>query len=108
MNSSEKPLVAVVVLNWNGCNETLACLESLIKLSYPPCDLIVVDNGSTDNSVAAVRSKYPNVEVIQTGKNLGYAGGNNVGIRRALEKGAQYILILNNDTRVSPDAISRA
>jgi GT2 family glycosyltransferase len=92
--------VTIVVLNWNGRDDTLDCLDSLQSLDYPNYSVIVVDNGSSDDSVAAIRKQYPGYELIETGKNLGYAGGNNVGIRRALELDADYILLLNNDTLV--------
>lgn len=99
------PRVAVVVLNWNGKDDTLACLDSLARVAYEPLDVLVVDNASSDDSETAIRTAFPDLELIQTGRNLGYAGGNNVGIRRALELGADYIWILNNDTVVNPEAI---
>ena len=70
----------VVILNWNGKNDTLACLTSLQIVEAPAFDVIVVDNGSTDDSVAEISQRFPQVTLIETGKNLGYAGGNNVGI----------------------------
>jgi len=92
--------VSIIILNWNGKEDTLECLESVQRIDYPNFDTIVVDNGSSDQSVIAIQKEFPEVKVIETGKNLGYAGGNNVGIRYALENGADYILILNNDTIV--------
>ena len=92
--------ISIILLNWNGKEDTLECLESVRSLDYAYFDTIVVDNGSNDESVKAIRKEFPEVKVIETGKNLGYAGGNNVGIRYALENGADYILILNNDTIV--------
>lgn len=103
---SVKPKVAVVVLNWNGKQDTLECLESIGKLDYPNYQTVVVDNGSTDDSVDAIRTKFPNVFVLQTGANLGYAGGNNVGIKWALNNGADHILLLNNDTAIDPKLLS--
>jgi hypothetical protein len=96
--------VWIVVLNWNGLSDTLACLESLRALHYAKRRIIVVDNGSTDGSVAALRSAGSPfaIELIEAGKNLGYAGGNNLGIRYALDRGADFVLILNNDTTVDP------
>lgn len=96
------PQVAIIVLNWNGLNDTLECLESLSHLDYPFYEVIVVDNDSTDGSVPAIRARCPDVVIIETGENLGYTGGNNVGIRYALECGADYVLLLNNDTVVEP------
>jgi GT2 family glycosyltransferase len=97
-----EPYVVVVVLNWNGAQDTLRCLESLQKVAYRRCDVLVVDNGSSDDSVGLLRRAFPDVELIETGDNLGYAGGNNVGIERALARGADYIVLLNNDTVVDP------
>jgi GT2 family glycosyltransferase len=94
--------VAVVVVNWNGRDDTLACLASLQAVEYAPLDILVVDNGSTDGSVAAVRAEFAGVSLIETGRNLGFAGGNNVGIEAALAAGAEFVLLLNNDTVVSP------
>lgn len=94
--------IAIVVLTWNGCELTLACLHSLAALDLP-VQLIVVDNGSTDSTVDAVRAQFPAVTVLETGENLGYAGGNNMGIRHALAQRADYIGILNNDVTAAPD-----
>jgi GT2 family glycosyltransferase len=93
--------VAVVVLNWNGREDTLACLRSLERASGELVP-IVVDNGSTDGSVAAVREAFPAVEIVETGANLGFAGGNNAGIARALELGAAHVIVVNNDVEVDP------
>jgi GT2 family glycosyltransferase len=99
---TKPPSVWIVVLNWNGKTDTLGCLESLQQLHYTERQVIVVDNGSTDGSLDALRSAGSRlaIEIIEAGKNLGYAGGNNLGIRYALERGADFILILNNDTTV--------
>jgi GT2 family glycosyltransferase len=86
-----------VVLNWNGGTDTLAALASLRGVPA-----ICVDNGSSDGSDAAVAERFPDVELIRTGANLGYAGGNNVGIRRALERGADWVLLLNSDAVAEP------
>lgn len=101
------PLVAVVILNWNGLADTLECLRSVSALAWDRLDVIVVDNGSTDESVAAIRRQFPSVELIETGQNLGYAEGNNVGIRRAVAGGADFALILNNDTTCDSQLVAR-
>lgn len=93
----------VVILNWNGKKDTLACLKSLEGSS---CEIVVVDNGSTDDSVTAILSAYPEITFISTGANLGFAGGNNVGIEYALKQGADLVLLLNNDTVVDPQFIA--
>ena len=105
----QQPLISVVLLNWNGVDDTLACLNSLTSLTYSRFSVVVVDNGSTDNSLAHLRpytATYP-LTLLEAGRNLGYAAGNNVGIRYALEHGANFVLVLNNDTAVAPDLLDR-
>jgi GT2 family glycosyltransferase len=92
--------VAIVVLSWNGRDDTLACLSSLRAATYEPTSIVVVDNGSRDGTVEAVRETFPDVELLPQTANLGFAEGNNVGIRHALSRGCDYVLVLNNDTRV--------
>ncbi|MDX1650361.1 MAG: glycosyltransferase family 2 protein, partial [Myxococcota bacterium] len=99
--------VAVVVLNWNQPEETLACLEALDAQTHPDVTTWVVDNGSEDGSVERIRAARPGIRVLETGRNRGYAGGNNVGLRAALEEGAELVVVLNNDARLAPDAIAR-
>lgn len=109
MSTVSQPKVSIVVLNWNGCDDTVACLDSLRDLTYTAYNVIVVDNGSTDDSVMRLRAytaPYP-LTLLETGRNLGYAGGNNAGTRHALENGADFVLILNNDTVVAPDLLER-
>ncbi len=95
--------VCIIVLNWNGKEDTLDCLISLRSTDYGNYRVVLVDNGSEDDSVAAVRRDFPEAEVIETGKNLGFAGGNNVGIEYAIKQGADYVFLINNDTIVHPD-----
>lgn len=94
------PKVAIIVLNWNGWRDTIECLESLQRITYPNYQIIVVDNGSTDDSVERIKEKFPHLTLIEMGRNLGYAGGNNLGIKFALEWDPGYICILNNDVVV--------
>jgi GT2 family glycosyltransferase len=96
---------AIIVLSWNGRDDTLACLASLAEVDWPGLDVICVDNGSSDGSPGAVRERFPAVTLIENGRNLGYAGGNNVGIRAALDRGADWVLLLNNDATLAPDAV---
>jgi GT2 family glycosyltransferase len=104
--------VAIVILNWNRPDDTIKCLKSIGELRIANYELrvIIVDNGSADNSVNQIRkyfSKFPNYQLLTTNSNLGFAGGNNVGIRRALEDGASYVLVLNNDTVIDPLLINQ-
>ena len=99
--------VAIIVLNWNGKSLTLECLDSLQVLDYPSAEIMVVDNASTDGSVEAIRERYgDNITVIANESNLGFSQGNNVGIERALRDGADFILLLNNDTVVDPQLVT--
>jgi GT2 family glycosyltransferase len=100
-SDNSAPAVTVIVLNWNGRDDTLACLESLRAVEYPNFSVMVVDNGSSDGSPAAIRQRFPDIEVVETNCNLGFAEGNNVGIRLALRRGSDYVLLLNNDTVVA-------
>ena len=96
------PLVVAVVLSWNRREDTLACLRSLAGEGYPRLRVVVVDNASADGSAEAVRAGFPDVELVRNEVNRGYAGGMNDGIRRALELGADHVLLLNNDVEVEP------
>jgi GT2 family glycosyltransferase len=102
----ELPRVLIIVLCYNGVELTLACLESLERQDYHNADVLVVDNASRDGTPAAVRTRFPSVNVIETGANLGFAAGNNVGLRYALAQGYDYALLLNNDTEAAPDFLS--
>lgn len=106
MANCDFPKVYLIILNWNGKADTLECLSSVTKIAFPSLTTVVVDNGSTDTSVEAITEQFPEVELLLTGCNLGYAEGNNFGMRHAIEHGADYIFVLNNDTTVAPDIIS--
>lgn len=95
--------VTIVVLNWRRPDDTIACLQSLRAARLDGARILVVDNGSDDGSVARLRADAPEIPVIALRENRGYAGGNNAGIRQALDDGARAVLLLNNDTVVSPD-----
>jgi GT2 family glycosyltransferase len=103
---SEAPRVAVVVLSWNGRSDTLACLESLAHVDWDPLTTIVVDNGSTDGTSEAVLDRFPEVVILRSEENLGFAEGNNYGLRTAFAAGAEYALVLNNDTIVDRGLIA--
>lgn len=97
--------VHVVTLNWNRKEDTVACLDSVLAMAPPPAEVILVDNDSRDDTPRAVADRFPQVQVLVNEENLGFAGGMNVGLRAALDAGASYILILNNDTLVAPDLL---
>ena len=90
----------------NGRELLLQTLDSVKQMSYPNSTIVVVDNGSTDGSQQAVRSNHPHVKLIENGTNLGFGGGNNVGMRFALDQQAQWIFLLNNDITVDPNLLS--
>ena len=95
-----EPRIAVIVLNWNGAADTLACLASLARVRHPAFTTLVVDNASSDGSAALVRSAFPDVELLELPRNLGFAGGNNAGFSSLRGRGFDTLLFLNNDTIV--------
>ena len=99
------PHVGIVILAYNGREDTLRCLESVDEVDWSELTTIVVDNGSNDGVLDAVRERFPHVQVIRSERNLGFAGGNNIGLRAAHDAGADYFLVLNNDTVVHTDAV---
>ena len=92
-----KPKVSIIVLNWNNYEDTKECLESLARISYPNYEVIVVDNGSEDNSTKRIQKELPQHAYIYNDTNLGFTGGNNVGMKYAMKRGADYIFWINND-----------
>jgi GT2 family glycosyltransferase len=101
------PLVITIILNTNRREDTLDCLSSLQKSVYPRNKIILLDNNSTDGSVDAIHNCFPDVQIIPLNKNLGYAGNNNFGVKFAIEQGADWVLVLNEDTILDPECISR-
>lgn len=95
--------VAIILVNWNGYDFTRACLESIRKVDFPDFRVIVVDNASLNQEGQRLKKAFPEIELIENTENLGFAGGNNVGIRYALEQGFSHVMLLNNDTEVEPD-----
>lgn len=102
-----QPLVIAVILNTNRRDDTLACLGSLRQNTYPNMQIIVLDNHSTDGSVAAIRAAFPTVQLLELIDNRGYAGNNNVGIAAALAQGADWVFVLNEDTILAPDCLAQ-
>jgi GT2 family glycosyltransferase len=99
------PQVTCVVLNWNGWRDTLDCLACLSRMDYPRLSVLVVDNGSTDESVSRICAAFPGIPILQSLSNLGFAAGTNLGVRAALESGADYVWVLNNDTQPRPSSL---
>ncbi len=100
------PLVVVLILTWNRRDDVLRCVASLRHLTYPNYLPVVIDNASSDGSVAALRAAYPELTIIANERNRGYAGGNNIGLRWALARGADYVQIINSDTEVTPELVA--
>lgn len=98
--------VAVIVLNYNGRDLTLQALESVRRMRYPSYEIIVVDNGSSDGSAEAVRKAFPDVIVVHAEHNLAVSGGYNLGMRTAIERGAEFFLLLNNDIETDPGLLA--
>jgi len=97
-----QPRVLIIVLCYNGVALTVDCINSLHQLEYESADILVVDNNSIDGTPTTIQSLFPDIILIQTGANLGFAAGNNVGLRFALDHGYDYAFLLNNDTEVAP------
>ncbi len=106
MNRNSAPRVAVQILTWNRVDELVPCLESFACIDYPNYEVIVLDNGSEDETVATVKRDFPWVTLIENGRNLGFCKGNNVGLRYCLERGFDYVLLLNSDTKVLPGLLT--
>ncbi len=103
------PLVHVIVLSWNEFDDTVECLESLQKINYFNYKIILVDNGSRDGSIQKLQERFGNeekIKIIANSENLGFAGGNNVGIEYAMKKEADYVLLINNDTTVNKNFLT--
>ncbi|MDR3558848.1 MAG: glycosyltransferase family 2 protein [Candidatus Pacebacteria bacterium] len=107
MNDEQYPKVFIVVLNYNGGQDLERCLASLLSLNYPSFEAVVVDNNSDDGSFERAKGLFPRAAFIRNDQNVGFSAGNNVGIKYALERGARYVLLLNNDTLVEKNFLSR-
>jgi GT2 family glycosyltransferase len=100
-------LVCTIVLNWERPEDTLRCIDSVLRSTYHPLQIVVVDNGSLDDSADRISRAHPEIDLLRNPENLGYAGGNNTGLRYALQTEAAYLLLLNNDVVVAPKAVAR-
>jgi len=101
------PKVFIIILNYNGQAVIKNCLASVFKIDYPDFEVVVIDNNSNDGSFEFAKSNFSKAHFIKNEENLGYAAGNNVGIRFSLERMADYILLLNNDTEAEKDFLTR-
>lgn len=106
-NTKTTGRLAVIVINWNNARDTIKCVKSLASWGSLKPDIYVVDNASTDHSVQEIESRFPDITIIKSKKNLGFAGGNNLAIKKAMENGANEILLLNNDAEATDADISR-
>lgn len=102
----QKPLVYILILHWRGIGHTVYCLDSLKNLDYPNYKILLVDNGSQNAEGAALACDYPEIETLLLDKNYGFSGGCNKGIDYCIDKNAEYIWLLNNDTIVPSDTLS--
>ena len=98
--------MVIVILNWNGLSDTLACLASVFASQYSNFQVIVIDNNSANNELSIIKQQFPEITTIQNRKNLGFTGGCNLGIDYAIQQSAQYVWLLNNDAIVSPDTLA--
>ena len=100
------PSVAVIIVNWNSYKFTFDCITSLKKCNYSNFKIILVDNGSIDFSIEQLRKDFKSLDIIKNKSNLGFTGGNNIGISKALKESFDYVMLLNNDTKVNADFLS--
>ncbi len=106
LGTERDPRVVIVILNYCRWRETSDCIQSLRQCRYPNFEILIVDNASKDDSVEQLRKAFPAVEIVQATRNCGYTGGVNVGIRAALKNDPSFILLLNEDTIVTPNFLS--
>jgi GT2 family glycosyltransferase len=106
-NSRPSPRVCTVVLNYNNISDTIETLKSIYHLNYEENSIILIENSTRKEVIQAIRSQYPALTIIENSENLGYAGGNNVGLKKAMETGANYIFILNNDVILEEDVLQK-
>lgn len=102
-----QPKVVIILLNYCNWQDTVECIDSLQQITYSNYEIVLIENGSTDDSEAILRNRFPYIIMLQTGNNLGYTGGINVGMRHAMTMNSEYVLLLNNDTVVDPDFLTK-
>lgn len=101
------PPVTILIVAWNQLDKTVACLETAVAQDYPDVHVLLVDNGSEPPLGKAITARFPTVETLRLPRNLGFAGGYNAGLRRALDGPSRYFLLLNNDTLLAPDVLAQ-
>ena len=97
--------ITIIILNWNGAKDTIECINSIENIKNVSYDILVVDNGSEQDDYLELKNKFPEIKLIRSEKNLGFTGGNNLGIEYAMNSNPDYFLLLNNDTTVESDFI---
>lgn len=102
-SAAKSPRVCCVVINWNGWRDTIACVQSLMEQDYPDLKIVIVDNASTDDSREQIREVFPEIPLLMSEENRGFAAGSNLGIRYALRHGADFVWLLNNDIMAPAD-----
>lgn len=100
------PLIYIILVNYKSYKDTIECIESLRSVNYDNFKVVIIENGSNDESYEIIKKKCRDEIIIKSENNLGFAGGNNLGIEIAMRDGAEYILLLNNDTTVEPDFLT--
>lgn len=105
--NERNPIVYIIIVNWNGYEDTIECIKSLEKIDYNNYRIVVVDNGSNTNEIDNVAKNFPEVHLIKNEVNLGFSGGNNIGMEYAVKEYADFVLLLNNDTVVEKDFLNQ-
>lgn len=100
------PKITIIILHWNNYTDTLSCLASVAELDYDNYQVVVIDNGSSNNSAAIIADAHPDIKILVAKKNLGYTGGNNMGIEFAIQDGCDFVWLLNDDVTVAPNSLS--
>lgn len=101
------PTVFTIILNYNNYSDTIETIESVLSLEYDANSVLLVENSSDKAIIRKIRIQFPDLAIIENKKNLGYAGGNNIGIQKAIASGADYIFLLNNDVRLEKDVLNK-
>jgi GT2 family glycosyltransferase len=104
--NDRSPLVYVVILNYNNLRDTVETIDSVLATEYDNFRVLLVENSTNHTVVDAIRVQFPDIELLETGRNLGYAGGNNAGILHSMKQKPDYIFVLNNDVSVKPDVLA--